>query len=232
MQITPQNRNPAIPTEPTYTSPTELSELEQLSDAARSHHASTAAASSSVEAAAPASIPSGLNLSPEALMAYCQSRLNSLDSQMNGIFSSQETNEKVTNDVNQVASAFGQLPGADGGSPSMIAVSPANHSAIDLAYTQAIADAGGPKTQLGSELAGQMNSFDNGIQNGSIRADVVSDHTENLKNYASSLNSNSELSMINLQSLMSQRQTAVQLTTNLVQSLGDQSNAIAKNVGG
>jgi hypothetical protein len=30
---------------------------------------------------------------------------------------------------------------------------------------------------------------------------------------------------------MSQRQTAIQLTTNLVQSLGDQASSIAKNIG-
>lgn len=45
------------------------------------------------------------------------------------------------------------------------------------------------------------------------------------------LNSGAELQMIGLQSLMSQRQTAVQLTTNLVQALGDQANKIAQNIG-
>ena len=59
----------------------------------------------------------------------------------------------------------------------------------------------------------------------------VSQLTQNLKNDAANLNSDSEMTMINLQSLMSQRQTAVQLTTNLVQSLGDQQNSIAKNIG-
>ena len=38
-------------------------------------------------------------------------------------------------------------------------------------------------------------------------------------------------SMINLQSLMSQRQQAIQMCTNLVQSLGDQCNKIAENIG-
>ena len=37
--------------------------------------------------------------------------------------------------------------------------------------------------------------------------------------------------MVQIQSLMSQRQTAVSLTTNLVQSLGDQENKIADNIG-
>jgi hypothetical protein len=45
------------------------------------------------------------------------------------------------------------------------------------------------------------------------------------------LNSGAELQMIQLQSIMSQRQTAIQITTNLVQALGDQLNKIADNVG-
>ena len=45
------------------------------------------------------------------------------------------------------------------------------------------------------------------------------------------MNSNSEIQMISIQSLMSQRQTAVQLTTNIVQALGDQENKIADNIG-
>ena len=52
-----------------------------------------------------------------------------------------------------------------------------------------------------------------------------------LQGCASDLNSSSELQMIQLQSLMSERQTAIQLTTNLVQSLGDQSEKIVDNVG-
>jgi len=45
------------------------------------------------------------------------------------------------------------------------------------------------------------------------------------------LNSGTELSMINLQSLMSQRQSSVQMVTNMVQALGDQMNKITSNIG-
>ena len=54
---------------------------------------------------------------------------------------------------------------------------------------------------------------------------------DRLQGCASDLNSNSELQMIQLQSLMSERQTAIELTTNLVQSLGNQAEKIAQNVG-
>jgi polyhydroxyalkanoate synthesis regulator phasin len=52
-----------------------------------------------------------------------------------------------------------------------------------------------------------------------------------VQNISKDMNSSTELSMINLQSLMSQRQSSVQLITNMVQSLGDQLNKIASNIG-
>ncbi|MET0593810.1 MAG: hypothetical protein ABW133_13995, partial [Polyangiaceae bacterium] len=51
------------------------------------------------------------------------------------------------------------------------------------------------------------------------------------KSLQSDLNSNAELDMIHLQSLMSQRQTAIQLTTNILQSLNEQANKIVANIG-
>ena len=57
-------------------------------------------------------------------------------------------------------------------------------------------------------------------------------YSQNLTDAAANINSNSELQMIQLGSLMSQRQTAITLTTNLVQSLGDRPlNKIADNIG-
>jgi hypothetical protein len=44
------------------------------------------------------------------------------------------------------------------------------------------------------------------------------------------LGSSGEMDMIRLQSLMSQRQTAVQLSTNLIQALSHSADAIAHNI--
>ncbi|HEY8041388.1 MAG TPA: hypothetical protein VIF15_16395, partial [Polyangiaceae bacterium] len=72
---------------------------------------------------------------------------------------------------------------------------------------------------------------------GGVVANVVDGATDvkgwiqELSDVQSTINQGSELQMIKLQSLMSQRQTAIQLTTNLVQSLGDQLNKIAENIG-
>jgi hypothetical protein len=44
------------------------------------------------------------------------------------------------------------------------------------------------------------------------------------------MNKNNEMSMIQLQSLMSQRQTAIQMTTKLMNDLGKGTQEIAKNI--
>ena len=62
-------------------------------------------------------------------------------------------------------------------------------------------------------------------------ADEAQEYITTVQGVQSNMSSDSELSMISLQSLMSQRQTAVQLTTNLMQSLDDQAKDIAQNIG-
>ena len=63
-----------------------------------------------------------------------------------------------------------------------------------------------------------------------IPASVVTNITQNLKTYTSSLNSDAEMQMINLQSLMSSRQTAVELSTNILQALSTTDESIVSNL--
>ena len=84
-----------------------------------------------------------VNLSPDALMAYCQSRLHSLDSQMSAIFAKQQGNATLTQDVNNIASMLNDLPLAAGSSDSNPTMSGANGAGqrICAAYAQASKDA-------------------------------------------------------------------------------------------
>jgi hypothetical protein len=180
--------------------------------------------------AAPSSVAATLGLSPDSLMAYCQSRLNSLDDQMSGIFNTQTQNAQETKDVNAIAAALDDLPGPSSGS-SNIPVGSTDQANITSAYNVAIADASQTNKPLAAQLENDLAAFNTDAKGGSMNPDTITQLSQNCKNYAGTLNSDSELTMINLQSLMSQRQTAVQLTTNLVQSLGEQTSDIAKNVG-
>jgi hypothetical protein len=234
MQITPQSKNSNIPADASHDV---LESPDAILSSARYTGPSTASAKGHSSHAAdkvetpPPSVPNYTNLSPDSLMAYCESRLNSLDTQMTGIFASQQKNATTTQDLNALASSLNDLPAVNPApTPPTTTVSGPDYQAIVNQYNTAIDDAG-KGTTLGNELGEDLKSFQAGVSKGAIPSDTVASLSQNLKNDTSSLNSDSEMTMINLQSLMTQRQTAVQLTTNLVQSLGEQTGDIAKNVG-
>ena len=64
-----------------------------------------------------------------------------------------------------------------------------------------------------------------------IGKDQLAGLTTTLKNTVGQLDSSAQLEMIQLQQVMSARQTAIQLCTNLVSALGKSSEAIAANIG-
>jgi hypothetical protein len=228
MKITPQTDNSNIPQVLGAIDPNSMISLNGASTG--THHGSTSHVSGSKDVT-PASVPTCMSLSPDSLLAYCESRLQSLDDQMTTIANSQQKNAKTTTDINAIADALNDLPASSSSSSnSTVDVSDANHNAVVDAYQVAIKDAG-KSTPLGQQLLNDQKAFETNIHGGKLSSDQLTQLTTNLKNDTATLNSNSETTMITLQSLMSQRQTAIQLTTNLVQSLGDQANDIAKNVG-
>jgi hypothetical protein len=166
-------------------------------------------------------------LTPDSLMAYCQSRLQGLDSQVNEAFVKQQH-------ANQVSAVLSKLLGDPAMSiPGDKLTGQAATDKIEAAQAaikEALTSLDPNSTEAQAlkavqenlgKLAGkdlQVSDFQNVVVN------AVSDVQKNL-------NSGSELSMISLQSLVSQRQQAIQVCTNLIQSLGDQCNKIAENIG-
>ncbi len=208
-----------------------------------------------------ASISEMSSVTPDALMAYCQSRLDSIDGQITDSFNSQSQTASTINVIDQVAGDLRNY-GSDQTDPNTV-------RSIESEYQQAIqtiqaTDPGSPAlaklipsyNQLvysgdgGAAFVAQKNGTavdptapdfidetqyapqDNSTQgDGRLSATELEAATTTLTDAASDLNSSTELAMVNLQSLMSQRQTAISLTTNLVQSLGDQLDKIADNIG-
>ena len=89
----------------------------------------------------------------------------------------------------------------------------------------------GTDSKTGKALNELLANANNGVYDGKNAEQIKAAITDTVGGLQKDLNAGAELNMINLQSLMSQRQTAIQLTTNLVQSLGDQMNKIAANIG-
>lgn len=193
--------------------------------------------------------PESVSLTPDALLAYCQARLDSIDGQATGIFNEQELRNSESSAIQGVLATFqGYAAGVTNDKDSCLTMENSLYALIQQVQQT---DPGCPELgkltqtfndllQSGSGPSGSLQYIDEatyppaGTTNtgdGTLSATEVQGYISNLQGCASDLNSNSELQMIQLQSLMSERQTEVQLTTNLVQSLGDQAEQIAENIG-
>jgi hypothetical protein len=161
-------------------------------------------------------------LTPDAMMVYCQTRLTSIDTQCSELMAKQQKtgrDQAALSDLTKFLTTFKQ--GFDDNANAITNMQAAYDSAINAV---------GPNSELGVKLTNDRANLKAGGDN-KIFAEEMESLIAGVKGYQSNLNSDSELDMIHLQSLMSQRQTAIQLTTNIVQSLNDQVNKVVANIG-
>lgn len=167
-------------------------------------------------------------LTPEALMSYCQTRLRGIDEQIQGAFAKQQQanhDSKALSDLSQsMGSCKNNLDKANG-----------QNALQDLAdkYYAAAKNVSDPDLKASLIAQGKKCETDKlALTNDGLTAEQYKQYgADFVASAQKDLNAGTELSMINLQSLMSQRQSSVQLVTNMVQALGDQMNKIASNIG-
>jgi hypothetical protein len=216
---------------------------------------------STVAYTAPASVADaddgGASLSPDALMAYCQSRLDSIDGQVDASFNEQQTNAGAITQIDQVLSTIKQDDGSDQKDPKVCKSLETTFEglinslqntdpgcpelpALTTAYNSMVWSGDGGRAFTHStdptdpdfiDIADYPPDMSTKQGDNILGSTELQGYAQTLSDAAAGLNSNSELQMVQLQSLMSQRQTAISLTTNLVQSLGDQESKIADNIG-
>jgi hypothetical protein len=199
----------------------------------------------------------GSSLSPDALMAYCQSRLDSIDGQVTTLFNSQQQNASATEQIDKVITGLKAYDASDvkdaatckqlesefqGLIQSLKNSDPTcpELPALTKTYNDMVWSGDGGAKFTHSSNTSDPDFIDDGLYppdklgpqgDNTLLSQELQGYAQALSDAAGNLNSNSELGMVHIQSLMSQRQTAVSLTTNLVQSLGDQENKIADNIG-
>jgi hypothetical protein len=170
-------------------------------------------------------------VTPDTLLLYCSTRIRSIDEQVQTQFKKQEQYRAVTSDVNQIQADFvaqsQRTDRADGltgdGDFCKNEEAKIDNAIKDAppgsdAYNRLVA----MKASLHSTGAGSDNL---------LSKDEAKDYAEQLGSLSKDLGSSAELDMINLQSLMSQRQTAIQMITNMVSSLGESQKSIAQKIG-
>lgn len=170
----------------------------------------------------------GASLSPDALMSYCAIRLRNLDDQVAIAFKKQQLANADSQQLSELTDHLNWTSGPIDGSTTEGNQTLKNVAGTYYYYAQHVNDPALAKKLIEKgkffeDLASKGGTLDTNAYKAN-GADFVGTLQKDL-------NAGTELSMINLQSIMSQRQSSVQLITNMVQSLGDQMNKIVSNVG-
>lgn len=173
-----------------------------------------------------APLPQGTaGLTPEGLMIYLRSRLGNLDSQIGDIFNKQQKNQATQKALEELQNTISKLDADTKTSKK--------YTGLGDELRKDLADLKKVDPDLASEVAAEIQKQGQVLYGGddSYNGQEVTASQTYIDNLVKDIDSGSQMDMIHLQSLMSSRQTAVQLSTNLVSALGQSTRSIAANVG-
>lgn len=172
-------------------------------------------------------------LTPDALMAYCASRLRGLDEQMQTQFAKQQQYRSGAASLNKLQADLAHL--ADGinshSGNKNDGIKPGDgwEGTIDAEFRDTLASMpDGPAKQ---EVMRQYQEFKNTAGDHDLSPEECRNLAKALGDISKDMSSSAELDMINLQSMMSQRQLAIQMCTQMVSALGESSKSIAAQIG-
>ncbi len=184
-------------------------------------------------------------LTPESLLVYCQTRLGSLDDLIKERFDDQQRRAgdmKLAGEVLALVSTWPQMTEGgkgvekahvDMGNALMDAYNKAGNPELK-ARIQAVFEkvTGRPMTVKDGKAEGAV-TVENLNPSGIKAMDATSWQTfvsAQLKTVQDSLSKDGELSMIQLQSMVSQRQLCIQLTTQVMQTLHETKKTVVGNI--
>jgi hypothetical protein len=170
------------------------------------------------------------HLTPETLLDYCRIKLRGLDEQIQRSFGSQQARNRLSTGLSKLAEAFSNRQRIEAGDQGA-------KDFVNAAYDGAIAAAGGIETVVGGRLAAEKEKFrltstrDVTGDDPSVIDSELRDFMSTVQQIQKDVNLQGDLDMIQLQSLMSGRQQAIQMCTNMVSSLHQASQGVVSNIG-
>ena len=167
------------------------------------------------------------NLTADGLMFYLQSRLDSVDSQIDEIFEKQQKTEKIRSHISDINTEVAKLEWNDDGSLK-------SKGAIDeaeAAVKAKLENLAEVDPALAKSLTEEIFEKKGGLFESSKPTETQYDALKSLTgNVTKQLESSAQMDMIKLQSMMSARQSAVQLASNMVASLGETNKSVVSNI--
>jgi hypothetical protein len=175
------------------------------------------------------------SLTPEGMMLYLSMRLNEVDGEINKLFDKQKASQAIRQALGTIQTELGRLN--ENGGPDDNNMMPGYKDGEITELETNILTAIDQIATIDPELAETMRAKLN--DGGHILDDhdgrYYSHQVKASKGYVDTivkdLDATAQMDMIRLQSHMSARQTAIQLSTNLIASLGESTKAIASNIG-
>jgi hypothetical protein len=209
-----------------------------------------------------------VSLTPEALMVYCQTRLQGIDSQISAAMTQQENINSEQTSIGKLLTEVSNDSAAASGSTGLMN-NPAECKLLaqnietlitqiqqddpgcsqlgqlELLHDTVVASGSGTYTDPTGLFHGYYNGGNpmglpgsstpppnvNQTADNQFGTNELSNFSATLTTINSSLGGNAELGMIQIQSHMSDRTTAIQLTTSILQSYDDGLSKIADNIG-
>lgn len=173
-------------------------------------------------------------LTAESMMVYLTARLGSVDDQIQGLFKSQHQSEKVRAAINELKRLVNELKESskkeeslEGGEEILADIA----SVIDERIAVIDPDLA---TRIKSDLQADGHILhvtkDEDGENSVYTTLEIDKTREYLDGTASELESTAQMNMIHLQSLMSARQTAISLATNLLAKLDESIKKVVDNL--
>lgn len=170
-------------------------------------------------------------VSSDTLLFYCASRIHSIDDQTQLQFEKQQSYRAVTQCANSLNEKLTNIANHPPDENDKVSTSKQCEE-IEAVMDDAI-KAAPEGSQLRATLQEKRDRFHktNVDQCGLLSKDEVTAYATEFNDLSKQLGSSAELDMINLQSLVSQRQTAIQLVTNMMSSLNESQKAVAAKIG-
>ncbi len=167
------------------------------------------------------------SLTPDALMTYCRTRLQTLDEGIHEHFSRQQNMRNASSAVSALQQKLTDAAALNEGIRSEDAAIRDDLSAHFEKALTALPE-GHPQREGIEKL---YSWYKQTLGDLIVSTAELNAMAQAVGGVAKDLSSSAELDMISLQSLMTQRQTAIQICTNLVAALGESTKLIAQRIG-
>ncbi|HXX66436.1 MAG TPA: hypothetical protein VEK07_04610 [Polyangiaceae bacterium] len=162
------------------------------------------------------------------LFAYCQAQMDTIDSEVDGYFNAQQDNNSIQNSLNDALSAvegLQQQATANGGTT--------NDATAVNSIEQTLQGIASEYPAGATQIQNAINTLTTNGQGGTdtiVSSSDCASIINTLTDVSTQLGSDNQMDMINLQSAMSDREQAIELTSNILQAVDDSANKVIANI--